>query len=79
MYLITLHLLNCTSERVNAMLKFKVLLEKRQIDSYFNSAFLDRIRIIMDLRALSLFTYHMERSINKFLSGPVYLQEEKNT
>lgn len=31
----------------------------------------------MDLSALSLFTYHMERSINKFLSGPVHLQEEK--
>lgn len=61
------------------MLKFKVLLDKRQIVSYFNSAFLYRITIIIDFSFLSSFIYHMERSINKSLSGPVYLQEKKIT
>lgn len=79
MFLTTVHLLTYTSGHVNIMLKFKVLLEKRQIVSYFNSAFLHRIMIIIDLTFLSSFTYHMERSINKNLSGPVYLQERKNT
>lgn len=59
------------------MLKFKVLLDKRQIISYFNSAYLYRITIIIDFSILSSFIYHMERSINKSLSGPVYLQEKK--
>lgn len=77
MVLTTVHLLKYTSGHVNVMLKFKVLLEKRQIVSYFNSAFLHRIMIIIDLSFLSSFTYHMERPINKNLSGPVYLQEKK--
>lgn len=78
MFLTTVHLLKYTSGHVNVMLKFKVLLDKRQIVSYFNSAFLYRITIIIDFSFLSSFIYHMERSINKSLSGPVYLQEKKN-
>lgn len=77
MFLTTVHLLKYTSGHVNVMLKFKVLLDKRQIVSYFNSAFLYRITIIIDFSILSSFIYHMERSINKSLSGPVYLQEKK--
>lgn len=77
MFLTTVHLLKYTSGHVNVMLKFKVLLDKRQIVSYFNSAFLYRIMIIIDFSFLSSFIYHMERSINKSLSGPVYLQEKK--
>lgn len=76
MFLTTVHLLKYTSGHVNVMWKFKVLLEKRQTVSYFNSAFLHRIMIIIDLSFLSSFTYHTERSINKNLSGPVYLQEK---
>lgn len=75
MFLTTVHLLKYTSGHVNVM--FKVLLDKRQIVSYFNSAFLYRIMIIIDFSFLSSFIYHMERSINKSLSGPVYLQEKK--
>lgn len=33
--------------------------------------------IIIDFSILSSFIYHKERSINKSLSGPVYLQEKK--
>lgn len=76
-FLTTVHLLKYTSGLVKVMLKFKVLLEKRQIVSYFNSAFLHSITIIIDLNFLSSFTCHTERSINKKLSGPVYLQEKK--
>lgn len=46
-------------------------------DSHFNSAFLYRIMIIIDFSILSSFICHKERSINKSLSGPVYLQEKK--
>lgn len=77
MFLTTVHLLKYTSGHVNVMLKFKVLLDKRQIVSYFNSEFLYRIMIIIDFTFLSSFIYNMERSINKSLSGPVYLQEKK--